>query len=82
MTIIGCSAKQPTANHRHAVPTPRSSAMRRTITAAPAMNNALCSTPARPCVFSSGHHWLNGRIGICTMLGSGFQTNPMADRCG
>jgi hypothetical protein len=46
------------------------------------MNSALCTTDASPWVFSSGHQRLNCSTGISTMLGSGFQTNPIADRCG
>lgn len=82
MMTIGFRAKHATATHCHLTPTDRSRAISRITTAHPAVNAALCTTPASPCVFSSGHQPLNCSTGISTRLGSGPHTNPIAERWG
>ena len=46
------------------------------------MNSELCTTDASPAVRNSGHNGLIATSGISVRLGNGFQTKPIAERCG
>ena len=81
-TIIGCSANASASNPVIRAPSPASTSVLLTTRTAPAMNSAETMLAANPAETKGGQIAFRGNSGSIARDGRGFQTKPMAARCG